>query len=138
MMHADGHPVTHLYRLVDHDAGNDVRFPRLSPAMSHILLEGEKVDFSNTLVKRQAMIHVDKCSGGDMGQRPFLSASTDLGSVKCFGSRKVAHHKAIARIDLFALWHDGHVDQNSFADLSNEKAFEDLCSQFSRLYCYGK
>ena len=57
---ADGHPVTHVYRLIDDDNGLDTKFPKVTEAMSHKLKPEAVVDFSDKQVKQQALKHVDK------------------------------------------------------------------------------
>ena len=108
---ADGHPVTHVYRLIDDDNGLDTKIPKVTEAMSHKLKPEAVVDFSDKQVKQQAITHVDKSSEGDMGQRPYLSTSLDLESLSGFGMRKITHWENLgrsvqqkyARIDLIAL-----------------------------------
>ena len=51
---SDGHLVTHLYRLIDNDHGVDLKFPKVTQAMSHKLKEGRVVNFSDKEVKQQA------------------------------------------------------------------------------------
>ena len=124
---------------MDDDAGLDVKFPRASQAMSHISRPEEKVDFSDVMLKRQAMVHLDKCSENDMGQRPFLSASTDLGDLRAYHKSCGRDVKAeFVRIDMFALWLDGKLDEHSFADLSSKSAFANFVSQISRLRIYAR
>ena len=69
-------PVAHVYRLLQDEA----------EAMSHTVQAGESIDFMGHEVKQQAIKHVDRCSEGKYGERPFLSTSTSLEALRPFGA----------------------------------------------------
>ena len=68
-------------------------FPGVKQAMSHLLLEGELVNFRNNAVKQQVLKQVEKCSEGDFGERPFVSAGQDLEALIPFGLQKCVYYE---------------------------------------------
>ena len=51
------------------------------------------VNFRDKAVKQQALKHVEKCSEGDFGERPFVSAGQELEALISFGFRKCMHYE---------------------------------------------
>ena len=131
----NGRPKTHVYRLLDDLYGTDTRHPPdMTTAMRDKLVEGRLVDFSDRMVKMQALRHVSKESEGNVGDRPFLSCGWCLGEIVAFGSSSMTHHQKkrlpgnkieqYCRIDMIALWQKGLLTETSFADLSDEGKFQ--------------
>ena len=71
---ADGHHVTHLYRMIDDDEGTDLKFPNMDKAMSHMPSTPQApVDSSSFEVNDSAFEHVDPVSVANLGQWLILS-----------------------------------------------------------------
>ena len=141
--HADGTPMTHLYRVIDEMHGWDLCFPdfgamkflKSETAMSDKFEDGKPVDFTDDDIKTAVMTHIDQMSEGQAHMLPFLSTTQNLESAVMFRTSAEEHYKdrhdcspseirpVIVRLDLIVMFLDGVFTENSFADLSNSTKF---------------
>ena len=111
---ADGHHVTHLYRMIDDDDGTDLKFLNMDKAMSHMPSTPQApVDSSSFEVNDSAFEHVDPVSVANLGQWLNLSYAADMEQVSSSSSssrveqvsegQRCDEHMTVQREDIEAL-----------------------------------
>ena len=111
---ADGHHVTHLYRMIDDDDGTDLKFLNMDKAMSHMPSTPQApVDSSSFEINDRAFEHVDPVSVANLGQWLNLSYAADMEQVSSSSSssrveqvsegQRCDEHMTVQREDIEAL-----------------------------------